>query len=475
MRCLLVEDELERIERMLPELRKSFGDNIDIARDRDTAIRFTENVAYDLVVLDQRIPSSDGQLDAEVIHGRAVLDHVRQIAPYTPVYFLTGLPMEDEYLDRLIAEGMKADIWGARKNVSLNRRFQKATMKPFYEAVDEIAALARQTEEIEINTRGVPINLSNNEVRLLKIFTRLQGGICADVAILSGGLSGARIIRADIKDERGGVRMSVASKLGHHRSISDEIARYEQEVVRLRPGGYAPLIPVTIVQFGPTKGAFYRLLDGYGESLFEVLQKSDSDGAGCVNAIRDAEKPWSDSATTEKHRVADLLKLLVWEDRLPGIRSLLDGINWEPYEERAISVNMCTQHGDLHGENVLVNSDRLTMFIDYGAVGKLPSAIDAVTLELSPLFHPQGLRKLLLWKPGDGKIDWFDGDAFRAKLACPVYARAARDWAHAVSFGDREVLACAYIYLVRQLQFAGADTELARALLSEIVARGLNT
>jgi len=91
-------------------------------------MKLVDRSPFDLVVLDQRIPTSHGQLDGDVIHGRAVLDHVREVAPDTPVYLLTGLPMEDDYVDRLIAEGAQCDFWGDRKPILLNCRFQKSTM-----------------------------------------------------------------------------------------------------------------------------------------------------------------------------------------------------------------------------------------------------------------------------------------------------------------------------------------------------------
>jgi hypothetical protein len=122
-----------------------------------------------------------------------------------------------------------------------------------------------------------------------------------------------------------------------------------------------------------------------------------------------------------------------------------------------------------------VDAKRRAMMIDYEAVGMLPSAIDAVTFELSPFFHPHGLRKAMRWSAGDGDIDWFDRRAFCALSTIPNHIEASRDWAHAEAFGDREVLGCAYIYVLRQLQFPNADRYLARALAAGIVSRALKT
>jgi CheY-like chemotaxis protein len=473
MRCLLVEDEAERIAKILPELKKIFGDaSIDVASDRDTAVKYIDSHAFDLIVLDQRIPSRPGQLDGDVAHGRAVLNHVKNVTPDTPVYFLTGLPMEEDYVDQLIADGDRCDVWGDGKPVPLIRRFTKMTMAPFYQAATEIAATARITDDIEINTKGMPIQLNPDHMRLLKSFTRLHGGVCADIDVLSGGFSGVSVIRSIIKDANGGVRLAVASKLGDADKIAREVSHFEREVVRLPPGAYAPLTGQA-AQVGRSKGAFYRLLDGYDQSLFHVLNSSDANAAGCVSLIRSHEEPWFKNSIVIKARVGELLRLLVWEDRLPAIHALMVGIDWSAYEGKEISVRMCTRHGDLHGENVLVNSSLRAMMIDYGAVDHLPSAIDAVTLELSPFFHPNGQRSALRWQTGDAAIDWFDRKAFCELSTIPRYVGVCRDWAHGESFGDREVLACAYMYVLRQLQFDSADRELARALAAGIVSRGL--
>jgi len=92
---------------------------------------------------------------------------------------------------------------------------------------------------------------------------------------------------------------------------------------------------------------------------------------------------------------------------------------------------------------------------------------------LSPVFDPHGLQACLPAGSVDRKLYWFDLESLCKQHALPGYVRATRTWAHGEAFGDREVLACAYIYLVRQLQFPGAKVDLIRAFISEIVARGL--
>ena len=475
MRCLLVEDEAGRIDAILPELEKYFGEgNVVVAMDRDSAKENIDKQPYDLIVLDQSIPTGAERLNPNVMHGRSVLSYVLEVAPDTPVYFLTGLPMEDEYIDSLIAEGKKCDVWGDRKPISLILRFQKSSPQLLLDAVSKLTETARTTHEIEINTKGKNIQLSDEEKRLMRSFSRLQNGVCVDIELLGDGLSGALVLKADVKDKRGAVRISAASKIGKHKTISDEIGRYERELVRLRPGTHAPIVAGAIARVATSMGAFYRLLDGYEFSLFKVLERSDKDAATCVSTVRQNQNPWTESSTVARMRVDDLVKLVIWEENLPKIHALIDDLNWQAFENREISVNMCTRHGDLHGENVLINSDLAAMMIDYGAVGAFPSAFDAITLELSPFFHPHGLRGKLNWTPEFGAIDWYDREAFCEITTMPNYIAACRDWAHHDGFGDREVLACAYAYVLRQLQFPTTDKDLARAIISGILVRNIS-
>ena len=168
------------------------------------------------------------------------------------------------------------------------------------------------------------------------------------------------------------------------------------------------------------------------------------------------------------------MELLIWADRLDKIHEKLGDIQWKEFEDQEMSINMCTRHCDLHGENVRVSADLSVMLIDYGAVGNLPSAIDPITVELSPFFHPHGHRDMLRWQTDMGEIDWFNRDDFRALTLVPYYIDVARGWAHAEAFGEREVLACCYIYVLRQLQFSTTDQPLARAIIKGVVRRGLN-
>ena len=162
----------------------------------------------------------------------------------------------------------------------------------FYKAATEIAETARVTHGIEINTKGTGIALNEDEARLLRCFARLQNGVCVDIEVLGDGLSGASVIKADVRDGNGDIRISAASKLDDYNIIAREMHCYKQEIGRL-PAGYLCLQSlVAKLRVCGKKGVFFRLLDGYDRSLFQVLRGSDADGAACVRALRHTRNVW---------------------------------------------------------------------------------------------------------------------------------------------------------------------------------------
>ena len=472
MRCLLVEDEQSRIDAVMPKLLECFGNGqVALAKDRDSAIQAVRRTPFDVVVLDQRIPTAPDQLNPNVVHGRSVLEEIVNSSPYTVVLYLTGLPMEDEYVDNLIKSGNRSDVWGDGQAVPLLERFSKNNLGPFFSRIEKLAETIASTHAIEINTKGHNLSVSEAEARMLRTFARMHGGSSIDLEPINGGRSGALTLRNNVRDAAGHDRIRTIAKLGSSAAIDQEVIRFSTEVQRLAAGSYAPLITPNVVPVLGKSAAFYRLADGYDKSLFAVLNESDNRAAACVDQLRQNFQPWVNTKSARRVRIADLVELVIWSDRLPALHTLLDGVDWQVIEDAEINVNFCAAHGDLHGGNVLVDAYSRAMMIDYGAVEELPSAYDAVTVELSPFFHPDGNRELLGWRAGDAEIDWFDRQAFAGLVSVPYYVGAARSWAHSVAYSDREVLACGYAYMLRQLQFSGGDRKLALSMIRGVVEK----
>jgi hypothetical protein len=107
------------------------------------------------------------------------------------------------------------------------------------------------------------------------------------------------------------------------------------------------------------------------------------------------------------------------------------------------------------------------VLIDYGDVGNGPASLDAITLELCLLFHPQRID-MGGWPTLEQAKQWGSLDAYLDGCPAAEFTRECRAWATRVAAGQREIAASAYAYLFRQLKYADTNKVLALALLAGI-------
>lgn len=124
-----------------------------------------------------------------------------------------------------------------------------------------------------------------------------------------------------------------------------------------------------------------------------------------------------------------------------------------------------------HGQNVLVDAEDRPMLIDFSDARLTSGCLDPITLELSPVFHPDANGARGDW-PGAEQIgNWFDLDAYL--VDCPIadYIRACRDWLWRVARSDGEVATVLAAYGIRQLKYKNTDHNLAKALIAAALDR----
>jgi hypothetical protein len=149
----------------------------------------------------------------------------------------------------------------------------------------------------------------------------------------------------------------------------------------------------------------------------------------------------------------------------------LEGIAVESLERRTLDSRVGIQHGDLHGSNVFVGGNGSPLLIDYGEVGPAPLATDPVVLELSLLFHPRGREISGGWPSEEQAGHWATVDEFVQGCPFPEFVRATRSWAQSSGGGGtRAVFASAYAHCVRQVPYPDTDNEIARAVITSIIA-----
>jgi CheY-like chemotaxis protein len=129
MFVLVVEDDPTFVLELSDTIRKLPGEpQISIARSRDSAAEYLTTSFFDVIILDLRIPTTDGALDADVRHGHTVFALSRTLAPGTPIRVLTGSPAED-FIPDLLASQQQMDIWGEQRKVGTVDFLQKYRFK----------------------------------------------------------------------------------------------------------------------------------------------------------------------------------------------------------------------------------------------------------------------------------------------------------------------------------------------------------
>lgn len=469
MFVLVVEDEQDWVEAISRALAGFPGSRqISVAYSRDAALQRLDREFFDLVLLDLRIPTTDGALDADPKHGQAVFAALQQKAPGTPCFVLTGSPAED-FIQDLLGGHEQVDIWGQGQKLGTVEFLKKYR---FEEVRDKLGPFVRGvsalSEEVELD-RG-DMDLSVGEDRLIRIFARRFKGRRCVISALGPGLSGSKVMRLLVTAQDGGCVLDAVAKIGSRDDIRDEAARFDNYVVRLGPS--ATPRKLETLEFGAKDkaGVFYGLAGGFPYSAFDFALKHDGTPGRVVGNIEHALHPWSSGGAESPRPIGDIRRRVVDDAALAAIRRSYE-LSWlEQFEERKVQARWRCVHGDLHGLNVLVDSAEAIVLIDYGDVGDGPVSLDPITLELSLLFHPKGPLRGGTWPTRDQAASWGALQSYLAGCEAADFIRACRDWALRAAAGKREIAATACAYLVRQLKYPETDKELVLALLDGVRA-----
>ena len=464
-RVLIVEDEVDATD----ELRQVFGElpgatELQVATSRESALAMLEREFFDLIVLDLKIPTIDGALDANPEHGHAVFARANIVAPGTPIFVLTGSPAED-FIPAMLRQQQQVDIWGEGRNIGTVDFLKKYKFEDCPAKLGPIVAAVRALSDVELDRGGV--NLTLPEERLIRIFAkRFRGARCA-ISLLGGGLSGAKVFRLRVTDTGGARVHDAVAKLGSPSDIRDEVARFDNQVSRLDPRATPRKLATLDFGGGALAGVFYGLAGRYDTSAFDVALYQDGRAAAAIKGVEAATAPWVDGVPQTRMAVAAVRRRVLSDEELGKILKSYP-LGWiEEFERSEIQTRWACIHGDLHGSNVLVSADSSTVLIDYGDVAEGSASLDSVTLELSLIFHPQRVH-FESWPTLEQARKWGDLDAYLAGCPAGEFVRECREWAGRVAAGQREIATAAYSYLVRQLKYEDTNKELALALLDGV-------
>lgn len=464
MRILLVEDNVDFAGSIEKAISRIDGCEVIWKRSKAGALAAIAAEFFDVVILDRRIPTEDNHLDDHQDHGWEVFQVIVEQLPGTSVWFLTGTVDPDFPADVMRDYARRGDIHRCGRDDPILQVFWKNKLSECVAAVRAFRGEVEQTDRVHVDYVGAPVNLRSEEIRLLRLFARAHGGTLIQIRPLSGGLSGARVLRVTVFDAAGGAKITSIAKVGDFREIEVERSRYHAEVVKLVPGSFPQITAEITLGAGRFSGIFYGVVGADVKSLFDILTDHSAVGAVAPQQLRAAQATWHSGRQVEKLRVSTIRRSLIGDVDLDQIGGHLEGINLAPVEMIEIYAARCVQHGDLHCANVLFDDSLRPMVIDYPSIKRSFASLDPINLELSTIFH-RDAPACTAW-PSEAQVEnWADIDQFCSGSPYEAYLRACRTWALDIAGSQQEVWAVAYSYALRQLKYNDTDKALARAII----------
>lgn len=345
---------------------------------------------------------------------------------------------------------------------------KKYEFDKFPEKLAPLAHAVRGLSEVELDRGALALKIEDD--RLLRIFSRKFHAAKCVVSQLGGGLSGAMIVRLRITDTGGAPVLDAVAKIGPPGDVTDECDRFDRLVSRLDPNSTPRKL--AHLQYGARDraGVFYGLADGFDLTAFQVAGGESGRPVETVRGVAFALRRWSERVPETRREIREIRRRLMSDGDLAEVVRTFSLAWIEDFESKYIQTRWCCVHGDLHGSNVLTSATGQSVIIDFGDVGEGPASLDPVTLELCLLFHPQSPIKGLPWPSRDNSANWGNLTRYLAGCPCAAFIEECRVWARSVAAGNREIAACAYSYLVRQLKYDDTDKPLALSLLGGVRA-----
>ena len=291
LNILIIEDEPDFVEEIMRRVSSLCREPaFTVAANAEIAAELLAENFFDLIFLDLKLPTANQSMDSDPQHGRDLLDLARAVAPGTPVFMLTGSSAE-QFLPEMMALNHQVDIWGQGKALSLigfqpKHRVNKldALIRPYIAACDAVC-------DVEINTAT---DLDVRVARLVRIFTASVGGVYCDVRKLTGGLSGALVLKLLVRDSSGAKIHDSIAKIGSPEHIQDEVDRHDKYILRLEPSATPRKVAVLNHGAKDTSGVFYSLASASEFTGFSIVDKGADK---VINAVKGCVQRWADAAT----------------------------------------------------------------------------------------------------------------------------------------------------------------------------------
>ncbi len=465
MKILLIEDNRDYSDALSQSLREAGAECVN-AYDSASAITLATDSMYDLIVLDLKLPSTTGALDAKAENGHFLYAEISKLAPGTPIRILTSSD-PDQFLRRLVGQGERSDIWGSGEEIPLVAYYEKEEATELIKEVKRHSATIAITNSIAINSRGIDLKLSPPQRRAIQVFVRSSNGSSCNARRL-GGLSGSVVLMINVRDSNDRTISDVAGKVGFRDKLHKEISAYDRHVRHLGIGGFAHIVSKQDKGLHRMSAVFYRLANDYTNTFFDLAHRDPERAAQAISDIRKILETWGEARELKKVSAREIRQSLINDEQIstPSIHNEVE--NLDAIENTIISISSSCCHGDLHGSNILLNDAFQPVIIDYGDVSFGFSCLDPITLELSLVFHPDAEHSRNELSPR--LHQWPSLDEYTRENRLAPVIKACRNWAYDVSGGDQAVIATAYAFTMRQLKFDTVAREVTMPLISTLAA-----
>jgi CheY-like chemotaxis protein len=429
---------------------------VEIATNRESAIEFIESDEFDVIVCDLAIPLDGSLRNPDRKHGSAVLDRLLAEHGGVPVIVCSEAR---ETAGPLVQRGERKDPFGlGTLDIPMLTFYTKDEIPECKRRITEFVESAGRVASIQVDGAS----LGHGDERAIQIFACRAEATEASVSDM-GGHSADKTLRLAVTDAQGQAGRSVVAKIGKRRRILREASKYKAMAARLPPELVGSQVDIVDAGAGLKGGVFYGYADHFDRDLFACLVGDEEGACQAIGSLRDGFRPLHENARSESRSFAMLRRDVVGNDFLNNADDLEAQIRL--LNEVQVPIRSCVQHGDLLGENVLVDRDGKPLLIDYARTGLAAGALDPITLELSAVFHP-GAQEVRGGWPSERQVaGWTDLDAFLIGCPFPDFIRATREWTVAVAASEMEMVAVALAYALRQLRYSVNVRPLALALI----------
>ncbi len=462
---LIVEDNAAQAQRLESACTKALSPTdllIELAEDSSTAHDLLASQHFDIAICDLAIPATGVSLIPDRMHGLRVVRTIRDEHGGLPLIIVSEHSDDPALMRNLMRDAGSADPYGAGAEVPMLVCFGNEELP---ECERELAAALNRSigvAQVSITGAGAAA-LTISQTRAIQVFARSCEGSAAQVAAAKRGRSEAKTLRLTVHGIAGQETAHVAAKLGSREWVAGEMIAHRQASSMLPVGLGVPLTSTVAAGASGEGGAFYGLAVYYTRNLVECLDDAPDDAAKVVQSLSNKLAPVYALAPQRQLSVLDIRRDIVGraDARLAGsLESAIVELN-----DHKVLVTECIQHGDMHGENVLVNDACEPMLIDYGDVRRTSGCLDPLTLELSTVFHPAARTVRGAWPTETQASSWEDLDTYVESCPFEGYIRECRKWTMDVAASREEIAAVLLSYCLRQLRYPECPKPLARTLI----------